>query len=253
KASVGKGIRTPAVLAENAYLLASSRTMVISTDLLPEVAWNAGGNIMQQIPVGNREITLVADFYRTSFVNQVVVDLDEDINRVLFYNLEGQSYSNVAQIEIMYPFIKGMDFTAAFRYNDVKQNIGGVLREVPFTSNFKALLSASYKTPLKKWQFDFTSQFNGGGRIPSTLENPEFYQRETRFEPYVILNAQITKYFRKWELYAGVENITNFVQHNPVIASEDPWGEYFDAAMVWGPLHGRKFYLGIRYAINRNV
>lgn len=253
KASVGKGIRTPAVLAENAYLLASSRNMVIANNLLPEIAWNVGGNIIHQIPVGNREITIVADFYRTSFVNQVVVDLDEDVNTVSFYNLEGQSYSNVAQIEVQYPFIKGMDFTAAFRYNDVKQNIGGILREVPFTSNYKALASASYKTPLNKWQFDFTSQFNGGGRLPSTAGNPVFYQRAERFEPYVILNAQITKFFKTWEVYAGVENLTNFVQHNPIIASENPWGEHFDAALIWGPLHGRKFYLGVRYVINKNI
>ncbi|NLA23691.1 MAG: TonB-dependent receptor, partial [Bacteroidales bacterium] len=252
KASVGKGIRTPAVLAENAYLLASSRTMQIAPDILPEMSWNYGGNIMQQIPIGNRDMTIVLDFYRTSFVDQVVVDLDDDLRKVSIYNLEGESYSNVGQIEIQYPFIKGMDLTAAFRYNDVKQNIAGVLREVPFTSRYKGLISASYKTALEKWQFDYTVQFNGGGRIPSTAANPEQYRREDRFDPYIIMNAQITKFFKKWEMYAGVENLTNFVQKNPIIAADNPNSEYFDAAMIWGPLHGRKFYLGMRYNINKN-
>lgn len=252
KASAGKGTRTPMVLAENAYLFASSRQINIANDLMPEEAWNVGGNISQIVPAGNREITIVADFYRTWFTNQIVVDLDSDINTLMFYNLEGKSYSNVAQIEVIYPFVKGMDFNAAFRFNDVKQEIGGVLREVPFTSNYKALVSASYKTPLKKWQFDFTAQFNGGGRIPSTIENPEPYRRGDRFAPYTILNAQITKYFKYWEMYAGSENITNFVQHNPIIAADNPHGEHFDAAMIWGPVHGRKFYIGIRYALQRD-
>lgn len=253
RATAGSGTRTANALAENSYLLASSRRIVFSEELKPEKAWNIGGSVIQEFPIGNRTLTLIADFYRTWFINQVVIDMDTDVHEVNFGNLKGNSYSNVGQIEVQYPFIKGMDFTAAFRYNDVKQTIGDILMKVPFTSRYKGLLSLSYKTPLKKWQFDITSQFNGGGRIPSTAQNPVYYQRADHFDPYTILNAQITKYFKVWEIYAGVENLTNFVQHDPIIASENPWGESFDGAMIWGPVHGRKFYIGIRYAIERDI
>ena len=37
----------------------------------------------------------------------------------------------------------------------------------PLVSDYKGLLTASYQTPLKKWQFDLTGQFNGGGRMPT--------------------------------------------------------------------------------------
>ena len=47
------------------------------------------------------------------------------------------------------------------------------MREKPLTSRYKSLLTAMYQTPLKKWQFDFTAQLNGGGRMPDPdKDNP---------------------------------------------------------------------------------
>ncbi|HMG69277.1 MAG TPA: hypothetical protein VK588_16380 [Chitinophagaceae bacterium] len=37
---------------------------------------------------------------------------------------------------------------------------------------------------------------------------------------------------------------------DPVLASDQPFGPYFDASMVWGPLSGRMFYAGFRYKIH---
>lgn len=248
RASVGKGYRYANVLAENNYLLASSRKFIIAPDLKLEEAWNFGSNITWYIPIGDRDMAINAEFYRTQFVNQIIADF-ESPREVKFYNLDGKSYSNTYQIEASYALIKGLDATAAFRYNDVKQTIDNKLLEAPLTNRFKALLTMSYKTPLEKWQFDFTTQFNGGGRIPSTEENPLAYRFDTEFPSYYIMNAQITKYFKTWEIYLGAENILNFVQKNPIIAASDPYGDFFDSSLIWGPVHGRKFYIGIRFAL----
>ena len=250
RASAGKGYRKANILAENSFLLASSRLFIIDTDLELEEAWNYGSNITFYIPIKNRDIALNAEYYRTDFVNQIIADF-EDVNKVLFYNLNGKSYSNTYQLEASYELIKGLDATLAFRYNDVKQTIGGSLLEAPLTNRFKGLTTFSYKTPLEKWQFDFTTQFNGGGRIPSTIENPIEYRLNDEFPSYTVLNAQITKFFKHWEIYAGVENLLNFTQQNPIIAAEDPYGNYFDSSLIWGSIHGRKYFLGIRFAIER--
>jgi len=47
-----------------------------------------------------------------------------------------------------------------------------------------------------------------------------------------------------------VKNLTDFTQDAPIIAADDPFGKYFDASQVWGPLIGRKFYIGIRIKID---
>jgi outer membrane receptor for ferrienterochelin and colicins len=52
------------------------------------------------------------------------------------------------------------------------------------------------------------------------------------------------------EIYLGAENILNYKQPNPIIDADNPFGDTFDASMVWGPIFGRKVYGGIRYRIS---
>lgn len=64
-----------------------------------------------------------------------------------------------------------------------------------------------------------------------------------------MLYAQITKKFRGVDLYAGVENITDYTQDSPILDASAPFSDGFNAAMVWGPLMGRMFYIGMRLTI----
>lgn len=251
RASAGKGYRKANVLAENNFLLASSRRIIISPDLKLEDAWNFGTNVTWRIPLKKREITINLEYYRTQFVNQIIVDF-ENPRYVKFYNLDGKSFSNTYQLEIMYPIFRGFDLTTAFRYNDVRQTIDNKLLIMPLTNRYKAIITASYKTKLEKWQFDLTTQFNGDGRIPSTSDNPLKYQMKETYPMYVIMNAQITKYFKTWEIYVGVENLLGTHQPNTIIAADDPYGNYFDSSLIWGPASKQMYYLGIRFAISRD-
>ena len=109
------------------------------------------------------------------------------------------------------------------------------------------MLTASYHTKMKKWQFDVTAHLNGPGRMPDPAPlNPLW---NSTFKAYVGLNAQITKNFRKWSIYLGGENLTNFKQTDPIIDAGNPWGENFDATMVWGPIHGLKIYAGFMFTL----
>ncbi|MDD2436273.1 MAG: TonB-dependent receptor [Massilibacteroides sp.] len=255
RASAGKGYRTANVLTENNFLLASTRKLQIEENMDQEEAWNTGLNLSFYIPLFGKELTLNGEWYYTDFIKQVVVDVDSDPHAVRFYNLDGRSYSNSYQIEATYPFFRGFTLTAAYRYTDAKtdyQNVDGQIYRMkkPLMSDYKGLLTASYQTPLKKWQFDVTSQFNGSGRMPlSDSENPLW---EKEFKSFTIVNAQITKYFRTWSVYLGAENIFDFEQKNPIIDAENPRGENFDGTMVWGPVHGRKIYAGLRFNISRD-
>ncbi|MDR0427540.1 MAG: TonB-dependent receptor [Dysgonamonadaceae bacterium] len=249
RGTVGKGYRTPLVLAENQFYLASNRILQNQFKIEQEEAWNYGINLGLYIPVNNNELIVNGEWYYTDFQKQLIVDQDENPNRLSFYNLNGKSYSSVFQVEASYPFFRGFNLTAAFRWMDVRATYGEVLRKKPLTSNHKALVTASYQTPLKKWQFDLTSQFNGGGRMPDPDEiNPLW---EAHFSAYTILNAQITKNFRDWSIYIGAENIFDYTQESRVIGYDDPYGPNYDATMIWGPVHGRKFYVGLKYNIQR--
>ncbi len=250
RGSVGRGFRAANVFAENVGILASSRSLVFEEDFKIESAWNAGLNIAQTIPLEeNRSITITADYYRTNFENRVIVDMDRDAGFAYFYNLQGKSYSNSFQTDITIQPFEGFEMLGAFRYNNVKITINNELREAPFVNKHKGLLVLSYATRFDKWKFDMTNQFVGKSRLPDTSMNPLAYQRPGHSDPHYILHAQIQRKFRNLDVYFGGENLTNFVQKHPIIASDEPFGNYFDTSFVWGPILGRKFYLGIRYTI----
>ncbi|GAB1415055.1 TonB-dependent receptor [Paludibacter sp.] len=249
RTTVGKGYRSPNMMAENNFYLASNREIILDNNLKMESAWNYGASVQTFIPLFSRELSITGEWYYTNFENQVIVDTDTDAHKVHFYNLDGKSYSHSVQLEANMEVVKGLTMTVAHRFNDVKATIGGVLREKPLTNRYKSLITASYQTPLKKWQFDFTAQFNGGGRMPDPDPVNPLWEKE--FPEYTIMNAQITKYFRTWSVYAGSENLTGFVQKNPIIDVSNPFGNDFDATNIWGPTHGRKFYVGLRWAIDR--
>ena len=249
--SVGKGYRSVWALAENNYLLASGRLLVID-DLNQEQAWNMGISSSFYVPLFGKTLKLNAEYYHTHFNEQTVIDYDSNPTQIRITNLNGQSYSNTFQIDASYPVVSGLELTVAWRWNDVKSTYGGKLMEKPLTSRYKGLVTASYKTPLGIWQFDATLQLNGGGRMPTpyTLADstPSW---DSRFSAYEQVSAQITRCFRHFSVYVGGENLTGFRQKQSIINAADPWSSTFDPTMVWGPVHGAMFYAGIRINIGR--
>lgn len=240
--SAGKGYRTPRPMLDNHTLLASSRDIIVDNDLKQEEAWNYGATASFDIDIFDKCLIINLEYYYTNFINQVVTDVDSDIHQVHFYNLDGISYSHTFQIDATYPFFEGFSLLGAFRYNDVKTTINGKLRDKPLSSRYKGLVTATYKTPLEIWQFDLTLQINGDGRMPDGFGT---------FDAYPILNAQILKWFRWGNIYIGGENLTNFKQKNPIIGCHDPWGENFDATMIWGPVDGIMVYAGIKWKLTK--
>lgn len=262
KFSAGHGARTANILADNSYLLASTNSVYVNNKLLVEhpeeldrldmeKAWNFGVQLNRKFILFGRMLNINLDYYRTDFTNQVVVDNETEAGKVNFYNLDGDSYSNCYQVEVKYELIPRLDVTGAYRYNDVKSTIGGELKRAALQSKFKGLLNLSYYTNMKKWQFDFTAQFNGPGRIPLNPAIPSDRQND-EFDTFTVMNAQVTKFFRKWSIYVGCENLGDFTQSNPILGADNPWSSGFDSSKIWGPVHGRKFYVGVRFAIDRD-
>jgi hypothetical protein len=162
----------------------------------------------------------------------------------------GKSYSNSFQAEITITPITKLETRIAYRYFDVNTTYSGQLLQRPFIANNRAFLSLDYA--LNKWKFNYTITYNGQKRIPNTSANPVNYQFEAASPAYINIGAQISKSFGKkypMDFYIGAENITNFFQQNAIIAADQPFNNFFDASMVWGPITGRMFYAGWRFKI----
>lgn len=248
--SAGKGYRTPHIVAENIGLLASSRTWVLNGKSEAEQAWNYGISYNYEIPLKNdKKIIINIDAFRTDFVNQVIVDIESNLQQVNVTNLDGKSYSNSFQANITLKVVKNLEITAVGRYNDVWQTIGGKTELKPLVAPFKGLLTLAYNTKHDKWSFDLTGRYNGSTRLPVMDANPPEYRLNNQNTAGVVLYAQVTRRFKKIDLYAGAENITDFVQKDPIISAANPFGDYFDSSLIWGPVIGRMFYAGLRFKI----
>jgi len=244
--SGGRGWRTARVYAENANVFASSRTFVSSTNLKPEQAWNSGINFTHKFRLFGRDAVYNLDYYYTFFENQVIVDM-EDVHEVRFYNLQGKSYAHYMQGEITVEPISNLVVLLAYKRTSAKTTYGSNLKLRPFVPRDKALVNLEYKTPNKKWAINTTSKFIGYIRIPSGGVVHHGNVIPTRSEPYLIFNAQLSYFFKRFDIYVGAENIGNFTQHNPIIAADEPFGSSFDASLVWGPIMGRIIYTGFRW------
>jgi outer membrane receptor for ferrienterochelin and colicins len=254
--SAGRGQRTANVIAENMGLLASSRAVAIKSTtpwgaygLSPEVAWNEGISIDQKFKLFKRDASLGVDFYRNDFMSQVVVDVEHP-RLVSIYNLTGKSFSNSMQAELAFTPINNLDVRIAYRLFDVKTTYGNELLQKPLTASNRAFVNLAYD--LKGWKFDYTVNYVGNKRLPSTVGNPEKYQLGNYSPAYVVMNAQVSKTIgkkRPIDLYIGGENLGNYYQKNAILAADQPFSQYFDASMVWGPLSGTTVYGGVRFKI----
>jgi outer membrane receptor protein involved in Fe transport len=249
RGSVGKGYRSPNLLAENNAAFISQRTFHFATDLGNEEAWNYGLNLAWDFKLFNHKSEFSIDAYRTSFVRQIIADQDSLPADLFFYNLDGQSFANVLQAQVIFAPFHRMSVTAAFRVNDVRVTEGGELKSKAMVNAYKGLLSISYATKFDRWKFDLTGQLNGPARLPDTEKMPEKLRRPENSPVWFNLLGQITRKFKNFDIYLGGENLTNFRQMDPIVEYWKPYHTHFDASMAWGPVLGISVYAGLRLTI----
>ncbi|MCQ2342421.1 MAG: TonB-dependent receptor [Paludibacteraceae bacterium] len=282
RASAGLGYRSPNIIADNAQYLPSNRIWQMEpANKYQEQSLNTGLTTTFDIPIANRTLQITAEYYFTNFMDGMLVDLDRD-RHAIYFNMMNQipdarSFSHSAQIEASMEILNGWNLSAAFRYTDVRQTSFNALageyqlREKALQNKYKAVLSTSYQTPKKGWQFDVTAQFNGPARMYDGFVVPDGNSQYTTrhggtsvyHKWYPQLMAQITKNFKHHvALYVGAENMTNFTQQNPVLGASlfpstenetmiDPYSADFDASTGWAPTTGWKIYVGLNWYLDR--
>lgn len=254
--SAGRGFRTANVFAENQQYFASNRNIQILQNngdiygLKPEIAWNYGVSLQQEFKLFGRKSSIIADFFRTDFQNQVLVDLDRSPQQLTFYNLEGKSFANSFQTQWDFTPFKNFDVRLAYKYYDVQADYLDGRREIPFMAKHRGFVNLAYATNKNNngafWSFDTTLNWVGKQRLPNTSSNPEEFQLPTYSESYAVLNAQISKNFNKnIRAYVGGENLTSYYQKNAIVDFKNPFGNYFDGGMVYAPIMKANFYVGL--------
>ena len=255
RASAGMGYRPTDVVTDNIGILATGRRIVFENgygrnfDRMEE-ALTTGGSIAQTISTINyRDLTISFDFFHSRLFHSVVVDQERDAECIYIYDTKGRSRTNSYQVDITWAPVERLDIFATFRYTDSKYTItradgSTAFVERPLVGQFKTLLNIQYATRMRKWVFDVTAQLNGRSRIPTQTGD----LADSKYSKiYPMFYAQVSRRIRHWDIYVGCENIANFTQKDAILAYDTPYSPQFNSSCVWGPLMGRKFYIGVRF------
>jgi hypothetical protein len=218
-----------------------------------ETGWNIGLSATRYVTVNGREGTFTIDLHRTTFDDQLVVNLDRDARTVVFQPLTGPSFSNSAQAEVNIQPWEGFEVRTAYRYLDVRQSIDGQLRDRPFVAKHRAFVNLAYTTQPDddgsgRMAYDLTVSWFGPKRLPETSASPLPYRRPSSSPSFFQVNGQVTRtLLLSLDLYVGVENLFDFRQADPIVSAADPSNPYFDSSIIWGPVQGRMIYGGMRW------
>ncbi len=255
RGSAGVGYRSTNIITDNIGIMATGRVIKFDggshtgVDRLEE-ALTFGGSVTQTLSLMNEnDATFSVDYFRTQFDNQVIVDQEYSANHIFIYNSDKSSYTDNYQVDFMWTPTSRIEVFATYRYTNSSMHImrgdgSWVEVERPLVSRYKTLLNLQYATPLRRWVFDVTAQYNGPSRVPTTTGD----LADSYMSPaYPMFFAQISKRINRIEIYLGCENIANYKQENPILGAENPFSTDFNSSLVWGPLMGRKFYAGFRF------
>ncbi|MFM2370274.1 MAG: hypothetical protein RL619_2600, partial [Bacteroidota bacterium] len=154
--SMGRGKRSANIFAENQQLFASSRTFdVLGSNgkiygLNPEIAWNYGVSFGQKFSLFGKSANVGLDFYRTAFQNQVVVDVFQSPQHVLFYDLKGKSVANSLQLEFNYEILDHFNFCSAYKFYDVRMDYILGNFQKPLQAKYRFFGNLEYETHIKE-------------------------------------------------------------------------------------------------------
>ena len=250
--SVGTGRKSSNIFSENQNIFATGRDIQILNKsgkfygLDSEKAINYGFSFRQGFFINNREGDITFDYYVTDFKNQVVIDWETQ-GELSFYNLNGKSFAKSLQIDFEYQISDNILIKSTFKNFDVKKQYVSGFKQNPLTPKNRFFTNIEASTNERengsKWKFDLTYNWIGTQRLTSHTELVDF----GGYSPsYSLLNSQITREFsNKLEVYIGGENIGGYTQSNPIIGG-DPFGADFDTSLIYAPIHGALFYLGLR-------
>lgn len=249
--TAGRGFRTPNAIIDNISLMASSRNWIVDQTILPESSWNFGGSLSYDFLINKRKSNVTVDFYRTQFTNQLVVDREIAYNEIHFVNSKGKSYSNTLQAELNIGLSKTLDARFTYKLMDVKAEYNQIVEQQVMTQKHRWLTNISYTSKNKKWEANVTGVLNGKMRMNmiSLTYGPQMIDKLTPM--YVMVNTQLTYIHKKWDFYIGGENIGNYRVKSVIVEADDPFGSFFDATMVWGPITGVTIYGGVRYKLKQ--
>ncbi|MDB5284940.1 MAG: TonB-dependent receptor, partial [Bacteroidota bacterium] len=259
--SLGTGYRTPNLLNDGFGALNGSRKIFVAEKLKSEYAVTPSANYTRVQELKGGLLNLDFSAFYTYFTNYINPDYDQNPALIVYSNTKGGAmapgFSANADFTFNYPLKVGVGFTYVnvFEINIDEQ--GKKQREEPQHSPpFTAQFYFSYNFPIPQLSLDYIGNLISP-MLLSTVPNDFRPSHSTWF---TIQNIQVTKKFKNgMEIYAGIKNLFNFIQKDPILRPFDPFNRdvannnpnnyRFDTTYGFMTMEGIKGFVGFRYTL----
>lgn len=248
RANVGTGFRAPYGFSEDLHLCSGSPRVWKSSDLKPETAISY--NLSSDYYGENFSISV--NLFRTDLKNKIgFSDADPNI-AALGYDYQWKNIDDAfvqgielnTQTNLGYNFNIGISFTLnQGEYKNPRQDWLGteyesVSKYIPRFPSTTGNLKIEYKP--KDWSLSLIGNYQGSMYIDYYSDDPNFQSKIKKTDPFMIFNAKVSKTLDNFKIYAGVNNIFNYIQDERHLD---------DAAFMYAPVYGTMFYGGISIEI----
>lgn len=260
----GTGFRVVNLFTEDHAFITGNRQVEVAEQLRPETSYNGSLNFNYVFTMGPSQGSINVDGFYTYFTNAIFPDYDTP-HKIVYKNLNGYAQTRGFSVSYNQQFKFPLAFSLNYNMQWADQtNIDeqGIKTTNPleYSPLYTGSLVINYN--IKKWQLNiaYTGRLIGPMQLPEVYDldvngNPVATTRPTTSQPFSLHNIQVTKDFKKLNLsiYVGVQNLLDYRQRvSPLVGYNDPnaqpgFSNYFDTAYAYSPIHGREFYLGIRW------
>ncbi len=267
RSNFGTGFKVVNLFTEDHAFLSGQREVIIADDLNPEESYNVSLNFNHVYTGFGGSGSLDMEGFYTYFTNKIIPDYDTQ-GFIIYENSSGHAKSLGFAANVNHNFTFPLSLNIGVNYLNTteteKLDDGTVeTSDILFSPKWSGVFSANYRLRKQDITFAYTIQYTGVMTLPEVFDldntgTPLPYARPTKSDPFSLHQLQITKGVKNnFALYAGIENVLNFIQtQSPLVGYNDPnyalgFSPYFDTSYAYAPNHGREFFIGVKWDMNR--
>mgnify|MGYP001157534968 CR=1 FL=1 len=267
--SWGTGYRIVNVFTEDHAALTGGREVLFEETLRPEKSWNINANWFQKVYAKQGYLLeLDGSLFHTQFSNKIIPDYETNPNQIRYGNLDQKASFSGFTLNVNGVFSSGFQFVVGATLIHTNWTDEGIKKQPLLTERFTANYKLSYRLANLPLTLDWTGLIVGpmrlpllGDRDPRPAKSPWIHDSNLQFR--WISSSKI-------EIFGGIKNLVNFKPPRESIArafdpfdrdvdfdanarviqtGSNPNALSFDPSYVFYSNQGRRFFLGVRYAL----
>ncbi len=262
RVSYGTGFRVANPVTEEHGGLTGLIHFQPNTNLDPEKSNNVNSNLTFNFPGTNHAFKVELGGHYTKLDNFIIDTFTETVTSEgpvivrSMKNGEGSAWVRGFDLNLSYLSTFGLDVSLGYGFlnSEIEEEIDdGVLEKHEFfyVPRHRLTLDLLYDIPVNNLKLNLRGQFNGS-QMYDYINFPDRVSKNERTPSYSLWDLKLDiPVQRQFTLFVGADNLFDYTQQseiNPLVTnSYDSNNDDFQpTGFIWGPLQGRKVFLGLR-------